>query len=153
MKPRSRPLPFALAIALSGFACSDTSAETPRGSARTAPPAARTNTGAAMEPTPAPTPPVDQERARKATAVLRVRFLSFLGGDKYAWDRVEVLAVLKKPSGEEVPSPLEVAHYDTERGVPAGESTIYLERYGEPPSTRWQLLGGGAGEGVSHVSP
>ena len=96
---------------------------------------------------------MDEEKARNAAAVLRVRRVAAQGGDKWAWDTVEVLAVLKAPEGPPLGKTLDVAHYSWEPGVPAGVCTVYLEPYAEEGERRWKLLGGSAKNGVSHVSP
>ena len=94
---------------------------------------------------------MDSARAARSTVVLRVNFLKNIGGDKYSWDQVKVLKVLK---GNAVAggSTIEIAHEDKQPGIPAGESTVYLVPYeedgkGEP----WILLDGSAAHGVSHT--
>lgn len=94
---------------------------------------------------------IDSARAAKATAVLRVTFLKNLGGDKYSWDQVKVLKVLKG-TGVTEGSTIEIAHVDRQPGIPAGESTVYLVPYAEDSKGEpWLLLDGSAEHGVSHA--
>src|SRR5262249_7557776 len=95
---------------------------------------------------------VDPDKAKKATAVLRVRYRALKGGNKYAWDEVEVLAVIENRSKYQFPQTMDVAHYDPEPGIPKGESTIYLEPYNNVDPSLWKLLNGAAKEGVSHAA-
>jgi hypothetical protein len=73
-----------------------------------------------------------------------------VGGQKYVFDEISVVAVLKNQSQRMFSGSLEVGHYGWEPGVPAGESTLYLEPYVPGDESRWKLLGGSAKEGVSH---
>lgn len=91
---------------------------------------------------------IDPEKARRATAVLRVKRVASRGGDKWAWDTVEVLAVIKAPEGTSFGGTLDVAHYSWEPGVPDRACVVYLEPYAEEGEKRWKLLGGSAREGV-----
>ena len=95
---------------------------------------------------------MDSSRANRVPVVLRVRFEKLLGGQKYAWDEVTVLATLKNQSGRNFSGRMEIAHYDWEPGIPAGESTVYLVTYAEGDESRWKLLDGTAKEGVSHTA-
>src|SRR5207249_659478 len=95
---------------------------------------------------------VDPARFNKSTAVLRVKLQQALGGDKYAWYRVKVLKVLKNDSKQTFGQTLDVAALSTSPGVPAGDCTVYLEPYNGEKDHPWKLLGGGAGQGVSHVA-
>jgi len=92
----------------------------------------------------------DSAKAAHAKAVLRVKWLSSKGGDKFTWDEVEVLHVIKNESSFEFPKKLDVAHYSWEPGIPKGESTIYLEPYNDTDKALWKLVDGSAKEGVSH---
>jgi hypothetical protein len=97
---------------------------------------------------------VDPERFRAAPAVLRVKLLSSGPTEKYGWDKVEVLAVLKNSPKAEFGKTMEVAHINVQAGVPDGVCTVCLEPYrvgsaGAP----WKLSGGGAASGVSNVVP
>ncbi|HTK29625.1 MAG TPA: hypothetical protein VL309_08750 [Vicinamibacterales bacterium] len=94
---------------------------------------------------------IDAQKAAKATVVLRVKLLSVAGADKYEWDTVEILAVLKNASTSQFGQSLQVAHYSWAPGVPKGESTIYLEPYSDAPDHPWKLLGADASHGVSHA--
>lgn len=93
---------------------------------------------------------VDVERAAKVPVVLRVRLLRRQGGDKYGWDTVKVVGVIKNESGFRFPDEIAVAHYSAEPGVPDGESTIYLERYDGTNDNLWKLFEGSGVRGVSH---
>ena len=95
---------------------------------------------------------VDADRASKVQVVLRVRLLEREGGNKYAWDKVHLLGVVKNESGHEFPQEFIIAHYNAEPGVPDGESTVYLERYNDSDESLWKLLQGSAKTGVSHNS-
>lgn len=94
---------------------------------------------------------VDEALAEKAEVILRVDCQEEAEVcDKYCWQKVTILKILKNKSGFTFPKRLEVAHYNWERGVPIGISTIYLERYNPYRSDIWRLVSGGATEGVSH---
>src|SRR5580698_5846675 len=92
----------------------------------------------------------DSAKAAHAKAVLRVKWLSSKGGDKFTWDEVEVLHVIKNESSFEFPKKLYVAHYSWEPGIPKGDSTIYLEPYNDTDESQWKLVDGSAKSGVSH---
>ena len=94
----------------------------------------------------------DPAKAAQAVAVLRVRFLSADPiANKYGWDKVEVLHVIKPAAGPEFPRELSIAHHSWESGIPAGESTVYLEHFDDTGKGMWKLLMGNAAQGVSHV--
>ena len=93
---------------------------------------------------------IDPTKAKRAEVVLRVRQLSEGGGSKYWWYGVEILKVLKNNSEETFTNKLSVAAYGGKPGVPAGVSTIYLERYNSIEKKYWRLVGGEASTGVSH---
>ena len=94
---------------------------------------------------------VDDKLAAKAEVVIRAKLLSSDGADKYARFRVRVLQVFKSPPGTKLTNELSVAAYSWKAGVPAGESTLYLERYNKQTDTGlWTLVGGEASTGVSH---
>ena len=95
---------------------------------------------------------VDVERAARVPVVLRVRLLKREGGDKFGWDEVELIGVIKNDSRFTFPEKFEIAHYSGEPGVPDGESTVYLERYNETSESLWRLLDGSGKQGVSHQS-
>lgn len=92
---------------------------------------------------------MNPEIAKRVKVVLRVKLIDRRGGDKYGWDIVEVLSVLKNESGQQFEGRVEIAHYSWKPGVPDGESTVYLEPYGDN-AEQWRLLDGGAEHGVSH---
>ncbi len=96
-------------------------------------------------------PNIDSQRVSRAPVVLRARFIRLIGGQKYVFDEIVVVAVLKNQSHRKFSGSLEVAHYGWEPGVPPGESTVYLEPYVVGDESRWKLLGGSAKEGVSHA--
>jgi hypothetical protein len=93
---------------------------------------------------------VDDRLAAKAEVVLRVRYISSEGADKYAWYRVQVLRVFKNGSDENVRGTMSIAAYGWKAGVPQGESTLYLERYNKDSKGVWKLVAGEASTGVSH---
>ena len=94
---------------------------------------------------------VDEQRAGKAAVVLRVHLLLREGGDKWAWDKVRLIGVIKNTSHHTFPAEFEVAHYSAESGIPDGDSTIYLEPYNPSTDTLWKLLEGSGTAGVSHA--
>jgi hypothetical protein len=93
---------------------------------------------------------MDPAIAKKAEVVLRVRQLSEGEGSKYWWYDVEILKVFKNDSTDAFTNKLSVAADGGKLGVPAGVSTIYLERYNPTEKKYWKLLGGQASTGVSH---
>ncbi len=93
---------------------------------------------------------IDAEKAALVTVVLRVRFIADEGGNKYGWDKVELIGVLKNESGYQFPKEFDLAHYSGEPGIPKGESTVYLERYNDTDPHLWKLLNGTGKDGVSH---
>ncbi len=95
---------------------------------------------------------VDPQRASEVPVVLRVRLLSREGGNKYEWDRVKRVAVIKNLSSFHFPDELSIAHDSGEPGIPDGESTVYLEHYQDIGDTLWKLLDGSGRRGVSHPS-
>ena len=94
---------------------------------------------------------MDDKLAAVAEVVLRVRRLGGGEGSKYLWWDVEVLQILKNQSPDNFTGRLSVATESDKGGVPAGESTLYLERYNKIDKTLWKLAGGGASTGVSHL--
>lgn len=64
---------------------------------------------------------------------------------------MEVLQILKNQSTDTFTGRLSVATESNKDGVPAGESTLYLERYNKIDKTLWKLAGGEASTGVSDV--
>jgi|SRR5580704_6988391 hypothetical protein len=95
---------------------------------------------------------VDPERAGKVPVVLRVRLLRREGSNKYGWDKVKLIGVIKNTSHFKFPEEFEVAHYSGESGIPDGESTVYLEPYNPKSESLWRLLEGSGTKGVSHQS-
>jgi hypothetical protein len=96
---------------------------------------------------------VDPKKAATVKAVLRVKLIRAEGSDKYGWDLVGLIGVIKNETGFSFPKEFQVAHYSVEPGVPKGESTIYLERYSEADPPEWKLLNGTARDGVSDNTP
>lgn len=92
---------------------------------------------------------VDAERSQRVPLVLRVIALGPGQGDKYAWVRSKVVAVLKNTTGREPGAELEIAYYSGNPGLPAEECTVYLEPYNDSPNHPWKLLGGSGVLGVS----
>lgn len=95
---------------------------------------------------------VDPKRLEKATIVLRVKKVApkILEGGKYHWDTVAILHRYKNDSKVVLGKTMNVAHYGWASGVPAGESTIYLERYHPGHEKHWKLLGADGSKGVTH---
>lgn len=93
---------------------------------------------------------MDSQRASKVAVVLRVRLIEREGGNKYEWDTVRLVSVIKNESKYKFPEQFRIAHDNGEAGVPEGESTIYLERFNATDESLWKLLGGSAATGVSH---
>ncbi|OAI54352.1 hypothetical protein AYO44_03525 [Planctomycetaceae bacterium SCGC AG-212-F19] len=103
---------------------------------------------------PQPTEPqarnFDPTRSDQVALVLRVKKQ---GDDRQAqgrrWQEVVILEVLKNSPGHAVGHTMLVASTNHKHGLPAEECTIYLEPI-RPGDGHWQLLGGGAPEGISH---
>ena len=124
--------------------------------AASAPPEGQLTVALPLETRPEVKPvlPMDEARAAKVTVVLRVKLHRKAAAvDKYGWDEVAILEVLKNTSGQKFGHTLSVAFINTKTGVPTGECTIYLEPYNadHPNNGHWKLLSGGAPDGVSHV--
>jgi len=84
----------------------------------------------------------DNNMAKKAEVVLRVECADPGAGNKYHWQKVKILKIIKNNSNYNFPDQLEVAHYGWEKGIPVGISTIYLERYDPYRDDLWKLLEG-----------
>lgn len=93
---------------------------------------------------------VDAALAGKVPVVLRVRLIKNEGGDKYGWDRVGLIGVIKNTSKHTFPAEFQLAHYSAEPGVPEGQSTVYLEPYNPDSDDLWKLYQGSGKAGVSH---
>jgi len=94
---------------------------------------------------------VDDELAANATAVLRVECKEGPGEcEKYCWQNVRISEILKNESKYIFPESIDVAYYNSEEGIPLGESTIYVERYNPDRDDLWKLTGGRTATGVSH---
>lgn len=65
---------------------------------------------------------IDDQKAAHAVAVLRVKFLAALGGNKYAWDKVEELDVIKNESHHKFDKVVEIAHYSWSQAFPKGSA-------------------------------
>jgi hypothetical protein len=103
---------------------------------------------------------VDQEMAKDAVAVLRVRKYTSIPLPKYPLTRydVNVTQVLKNESSENLHHDFAVHAFKDKPGVPSGECTVYIARYDAAKArfdktngTIWMLVGGDATKGVSHV--
>jgi hypothetical protein len=95
---------------------------------------------------------MDAGRASKVPVVLRVRLIEHEGGNKWDWDKVELVSVLKNESPYQFPATFRIAYYNHEAGVPEGESTVYLERFNDADESLWKLLEGSGKTGVSHAA-
>jgi len=95
---------------------------------------------------------VDNELAKKAEVVLRVKCAEIGYGSKYHWQKVEILKVIKNESNYNFKDTLSVAHYGWEEDIPLGVSTIYLEKYNPSREDLWKLVGGKFETGVSHYN-
>lgn len=94
----------------------------------------------------------DDQLAKQAPTVLRVKYISFEGANKYAVYKANVLKVFKNTSGVKLDDQIIIFSYSWKQGLPEGESTVYLEPIETSPQTHWKLLGGDAINGVSHSS-
>ena len=94
---------------------------------------------------------LDASLAAAAPVVLRVQWLQDSGGDKYAWQQVRVLQVLKNDSSYTFTNTVSIAHYSWTNGIPRAMCTVYLERYNPGREDLWKLMGGSALGGVSHI--
>jgi len=85
---------------------------------------------------------VDAKLSAQAEVVLRVELLKPAGAvDKYGWDQVKVLDVLKNEPKASFPKEMGIAFRNTDPGVPKGESTVYLVPYRTPPDGKqWRLV-------------
>ena len=92
----------------------------------------------------------DQSKFDKAQIVLRVKVIKLGYGDKYHWQKVEILSVLKNKPNEQFKKTLMVAYYGWEPWIPLGVSTIYLEPY-RSQGDYWRLLDASGTTGVSHT--
>ncbi len=103
----------------------------------------------------------DDELARKAVAVLRVRLIDNpwpLPRYPFTQYRVNVSQVIKNESDQNLNQTITVSAYKGQEGVPAEECAIYIERYNvanrefnNTNGTIWMLVGGNATNGVSHI--
>jgi hypothetical protein len=125
--------------------------DAPRRSASSAPAPSSSPAASSSAAVPA-AGPFDPVRAGRAAVVLRVERIAQLGADKYGWDEVAPLEVLKNDTSHAFDENFRVAHYSWKPGVPAGISTIYLEPYGGSSSNRWRLLEADGSVGVSHAA-
>lgn len=99
--------------------------------------------------------PIDANLATRADVVLRVELLKSAEAiDKYGWDQVKVLEVLKNEPKAEFPKELAIAFRNTDAGVPKGKSTVYLVPYRTPPDgRRWRLVASSHAEPLKHTEP
>ncbi len=101
----------------------------------------------------------DDALAKKAVAVLRVERGYAFDLPHYPYTRyfVHVTHVYKNDSGRSL-ADIDVHGFKGREGVPAGTSTIYIERYnaasrqfGGKEGRIWMLVDGGGTNSVSHV--
>jgi hypothetical protein len=92
----------------------------------------------------------DSVSAGKVPVVLRVRLLKRQGSDKFGWDMVRLVGVIKNTSSFTFPDEFLIAHYSGEPGIPDGQSTVYLQPYNPTSDNLWMLLEGSGNKGVSH---
>jgi hypothetical protein len=108
----------------------------------------------------------DEALAKRAEVVLRVELhhaRHALPPDKYPYIKYTVLGrrVFKNESYTkdlDLTGHFDVLGFDNKPGVPAGESTIYIQRYdvakrqfGGKEGTVWMLVDGGGTNSVSHI--
>jgi len=96
--------------------------------------------GNAAEPAPAKL--MDEEGAKKVPLVLRVELLKAATSvEKYGYDEVKVLQVYKNDTGAQIPNELTIAFRNTDTGLSAGISTVYLVDYRTPPDGKlWRIV-------------
>ena len=96
---------------------------------------------------------IDKALAKDAEVVLRVNCKNEADEcEKYCWQEVNIIKVLKNESDYTFPNVIKVAYYNREKGIPIGISTIYLEKYNLSRNNLWKLVGGKAERGVSHYT-
>ncbi len=104
---------------------------------------------------------MDEKLAQNAVAVVRVKLIVANTGSQYSPFRVysvHTIRILKNES-HEVFQDLLVRAFKDKPGVPAGECTIYLQKYdpvkrelsNDKDGGLWILVGGDANEGVSNM--
>ncbi len=96
---------------------------------------------------------IDSNLTKHAVAILRVEYKNEAGVcEKYCWQKVRILKILKNESDYNFPEFIEVAYYSWEKGIPIGLSTVYLEKYNSTKNDLWKLVGGKVETGVSHFT-
>lgn len=94
---------------------------------------------------------IDNTLAKNAEVVLRIKCEKETGAcDKYCWQKVKILKIIKNEKNYKFNDALEVAYYSWDKGIPIGISTIYLEKYNPERNDLWKLVGGKSETGVSH---
>jgi len=94
---------------------------------------------------------IDKNLEKNAEVILRVHYSGQeYACDKYCWQPVKIIKVLKNSKNYSFPENLEIAYYSWEKGIPLGESTVYLEKYNSYKEGTWKLVGGKHETGVSH---
>ncbi|MBS1644232.1 MAG: hypothetical protein JST36_04275 [Bacteroidetes bacterium] len=74
--------------------------------------------------------PIDAKKSEAAKAIIRAVLIHKGTGDKYIWDTVQVIAVLKNDLNFKFPEKLAVARYSWDEGFKCpGEFVLYLNPY------------------------
>lgn len=74
--------------------------------------------------------PIDSQKSKAAQAIIRAVLIQEGTGDKYIWDTVQVLEVLKNDLNFNFPKKLAVARYSWDAGFKCtGEFILYLTPY------------------------
>jgi hypothetical protein len=96
---------------------------------------------------------VDKAMAKNAEIILEVENSESInkstGCDKYCWQEVKIKKVIKNEGGYKLSDVIKIAYYSWEKGIPLGESIVYLEKYNPSRDDLWKLVGGKAETGVS----
>ena len=97
---------------------------------------------------------IDSALAGNSEVVLRAEVKEEADAcDKYCWQKVRVLRVIKNESDQILPEIIKIAYYSWEDGIPKGVATIYINKYSFEEDGLWKLSGGKAETGVSHHEP
>ncbi len=100
---------------------------------------------------------LDSTKLKKSVLVLKIIKLEDGIGDKFIWDKVRLLDVLKNEMDYEISSEFEIAHYSYMDGIPDHECIAYLTYYplgSKEPATsdkKWILLQGNGNYGIQKV--
>ncbi len=85
--------------------------------------------------------------AARAAVVMRVRLIEYQGGSKWHFSTVQPLRIIKNTTGRTISGPQSVGALFWGGDPPQGQSTLYLNPYGQG----WALVDGNASAGVSHA--